>query len=239
MRHSLLQLFQGHRKRATLLFIATISLVQNLASSWLEKMLGGNTNYILGAILGLGVLALILQMFLSKEKAENWIDEDDRPERYAGLIVIVSKPREDNPEKGASHEKAIDYHLNPSITGDPLKMCWLIASHGDKGTVLYAKETRKKYQGRCAMKICSINNVFDTAEVYRKVKAIYNEAKKDTDFPLDPKQIMADFTGGTTPMSVGLALACVQQKGTMQYTYGGGLRHAVSTPTSVDLRAKL
>ncbi|MBV7331732.1 hypothetical protein KFU94_26590 [Chloroflexi bacterium TSY] len=67
---------------------------------------------------------------------------------------------------------------------------------------------------------------------YRVVEEIYQEAARDPEIGLEPEQIIDDFTGGTTPMSVGIALAC-QARGPMQYTYGG-TRLAASMPILVD-----
>ncbi|MBE3518902.1 MAG: hypothetical protein IMW97_01205 [Firmicutes bacterium] len=113
-----------------------------------------------------------------------------------GLIAILSVGAE------ASAEVAIKYHEKT------LKHCWLLVgtSSQPQGPSQVFDAIRNKYQDTgIEFHKVDIRNPYDPAEVFRKVRDIYEEAR--TKYGLREHEIIADYTGGTKSMSIGLALA--------------------------------
>ncbi len=162
------------------------------------------------------------------------VPEEERPPRYPGLSVLVGIGRRDAKPEELSHHPAIEYHLDrEEAGGEPLRVCWLIATGGVKGSVPVAREVRERYGSRCdKMIIRVLNSPFDVQEAYRLVRRIY--AEEAAEHGLAPEQVIADFTGGTKPMSVGMVLAC-RDRWPMQYMYGRKAEIA-STPLYVRFK---
>lgn len=220
-----------NREIGSLMIAATASLLTNVVSSFLETQFS-----LLNIILSLGIILLTLYIAfkrLYRVKREEILPKDERPARHAGLIVIVS-PRKLEEERQV-HEIAIEYHLNTKNKGELLRKCWLITTQGTRGTEAEAMKTQTRYEESCDVIIRKVN-AFDISDVYQKANEIYQEAEADPECPLKPEQIIVDFTGGTTPMSSGLALAC-SQISPMQYIYGGRLSDVIAAPMLIDLRA--
>jgi hypothetical protein len=163
------------------------------------------------------------------------VPEEERPPRYPGLIVLVGAGRKYVSPEELSHNPAIEYHLDRGgAGGEPLRVCWLIATAGTNGSVHVAREVRKRYGSRCdKMILRALNSAFDVQEAYRLVRRIY--AEEAAEHGLAPEQIIADFTGGTKPMSVGMVLAC-RDRWPMQYMYWRK-DEVASTPLYVRFKA--
>jgi hypothetical protein len=148
--------------------------------------------------------------------------------------VLVGIGRRDVEPQALSHNAAIEYHLDrEEAGGEPLRVCWLIATGGVRGSVPVARAVRERYGLRCAQMIIHVlNSPFDLQEAYRLVRRIYTE--EATQHGLAPQQIISDFTGGTKPMSAGMILAC-QDQWPMQYMFGRE-GEVASTPLRVDFR---
>jgi hypothetical protein len=113
--------------------------------------------------------------------------------------------------------RAIEFHYQAG----KLRDCWLIGTletDGEKGSKdvrpLLAKWFMVLHPGH------SINfhnddnlcvNPRDYVSLWNQVDSIFMEA------PYKPEHVIADVTSGTKLMSVGVALACIQDKRTMQY----------------------
>lgn len=222
------------RRQVILVFITglLIPLSINLLSAWLQSSFGYTTNRLL-QVIGLAILFVLglwfVVIILGKEPPVELVPEEQRPARYPGLIALVSKR---NNDRLPPHEIAMRYHLDEKAsTGEPLRICWLVATSGEQGTVPEARRIRSAYGAKCTIVIKEVHDPFTVEETYAVVRHIYREAQEDVTINLTPEQIIGDFTGATTPMSVGMALAC-KGEGPMQYIQGGKSEIA-SMPTLI------
>ncbi len=222
------------RRKIILVFITGlfIPVSINLLSAWLQSSFGYTANRLL-QVTGLTILVVLGLFFvvvvLGKEPPVELVPEEKRPIRYPGLIVLVSRR---NSERIPAHEIALRYHADETGSGgEQLRACWLIATSGEQGTVPEARRIRSLYGSKCTILIKEIHDPFAIEETFATVRLIYREAQEDENIHLTPAQIIADFTGATTPMSVGMALAC-KDLGPMQYIQGGK-NDIASIPTLV------
>jgi hypothetical protein len=95
-------------------------------------------------------------------------------------------------------------------------MCWLVASHD---SIKFARELREEYQAQGIVIPEPIEvKPFDPRDAYTAIARIYK-----TDVPnarLSEDEVIADFTGATKPMSLGMAMACLPFDRPMQYMMG-------------------
>jgi hypothetical protein len=157
-----------------------------------------------------------------------------------GLIALVGRgrPGEKAGPRAQSAAKAIEYHL----AGDTLKVCWLVASSGEGGSVALARAIRQAYEGRCTIRVCQVGDAFSVQDTYDAVQRIYNEEiyrDEFAAFELAPERVIADFTSGTAPMTAGMVLACGRYR-PMEYTTGrparAGEAEIASVPLLVEFR---
>lgn len=159
------------------------------------------------------ILVLLIGVWgISRSQDLVLVPEDQRPEKYPGLIVLVGtgRPGEDPMKQSAGI--AISYHQ------PILKTCWLIATGGEKGSLPIAQilEDQCRVVGIEAH-IRTLADPFSVQESYDLVERIYTEEVSAADLVED--QAIADFTGGVKPMSAGMILACGETR-PMQYMYG-------------------
>jgi len=228
-------------RNLVLLFISALllPLITELASSWLELTIGQTPNRLM-QLLAIGIalaagLSMLL-MALGKQEPLELVPEEERPPCFPGLIVLVGVGRRDVKPEKLSHNSAIEYHLDcEEAGGEPVRVCWLIATGGVKGSVPVAREVRKRYESRCDKVIVhALNSPFDVQEAYLLVRRIYTE--EAAEHGLAPEQVIADFTGGTKPMTAGMVLACRDGRRPMQYM-SGREGEIVSTPMLVRFRS--
>ncbi len=118
-----------------------------------------------------------------------------------GLIAIVSPG-----ESPTAAETAIVHHM------PRMKHCWLIVNQGSPGDPRSSSanfvEMERRLSTSSERKVSfyrrEVSNQHDPEEVFKKVVAIIQEAIQ---CGLRPEQVIADYTGGTKSMSVGMALA--------------------------------
>lgn len=238
-----MQRLMGRLRRHRYLVILLLSgllvpLTTNLGSSWLETTLGQTSNRLL-QLLALGVALVVglwvLNLALDREEPVELVPEEERPPRYPGLIVLVGTGRKGAGPEELSHQPAIEYHLEREEAGsEPLRVCWLIATGGLMGSVPVARQVRSRYSDRCQMHLRVLADAFDVEEAYHLAHRIYTQ--EATECGLTPDQIIADFTGGTKPMSAGVILAC-QDRWPMQYMFGRK-GEVASTPILVRFRGR-
>lgn len=152
------------------------------------------------------------------------VAEEQRPPKYRGLIVLVGTGRPDEDPFAQAAWATIKYHLTDG-QGVGLQHCWLIASEGVGGSLPIAMQ----YKERCAeinvrAYTPPIANAFVVQDTYDVVQQIYEKLVPAVG--LSEQQVIADITGGTSPMSAGMALACGDRR-PMQYMYG---RKVASVP---------
>lgn len=202
-----------------------LPLITDLAASWLEATLGRTPTQLIrlvAVIVAVAVVLWVLALIL-RERSELVIlvPRDSRPSRYPGLIALVGRgrPGEKSDPLEQAAAKAIEYHLGDEGT---LQVCWLVASSGERGSVLVAEAIRKAYESRCKILVCLVGDAFSVQDTYDVVQRIYSEevyADEFQDAGLAPDRVIADFTSGTAPMTAGMVLACGRHR-PMQYTTG-------------------
>jgi hypothetical protein len=131
------------------------------------------------------------------------VTEDERPTQMSGLIVLVS-PEEILPETRALKQaafEAIDYHRSV------LRACWLIASGGTRSS-LTAAIWLANYCSQRAIpsQIWQIQDASSVEEPYNVMQVIYQQELARA--KIQPHEVIADITGATKPMSIGVFLAC-------------------------------
>jgi len=215
-----------------------IPLVINLASGVLTQRYGATTQGMVNIFLfGLGVVFAVYVFYRVAQKEPKKILSiaEQQPPRFPGLVVNVGKQgtRGVDPDK-LSHIQAIEYHLNnPNAGGERLRYLWLVATKGESGTVSVANEVRSRYEDRCEVKIQQLQDGFNVQEMYEKMKELQTIAASKQG--LSQETLIFDFTGGTSPMSAGMVLACSSEGWPMQYYYGGRADIA-STPILVHFK---
>jgi len=199
-----------------------IPLATELAGSWLEKTIGRTPSQLvrlLAIAVALAVGLWVLYLALGKRAPLELVPREERPPSFPGLIVLIGPGRKGSDPQSLSHNPAIEYHLDcDEAGGKPLQICWLIATGGEQGSLPAAQKVRERYEERCTMIIKRLHDAFDVQEAYRTVQGIYTQEAAEQG--LAPDQVIADFTGGTKPMSAGTVLAC-RDRWPMQYMTGG------------------
>lgn len=226
-----------------------IPIITNLASSWLEMTVGRTPNRLLQllAVGAFAALALWVVSVVLREKQEPLVlvPRDARPPRMPGLIALVGKgkPGEKVEIERQAAAQAIRYHLGDDAAagageGAALKVCWLVASAGEKGSIGVAREIRKLCEKPgCTLEVREVGNAFSVQDTYDIVQKIYNQeiyGAKFAELGLSPEQIICDFTSGTAPMTAGMVLACGQYR-PMQYMTGRRARDGEPEIASVPL----
>ena len=220
-----------------LLSVILIGIIVNLLSSLLESVFGGTLQGLLTLILiGIFVAILlgILVWALGRE-THRWVPlpREMQAKPHAGLIALVgpgpqmtfiAKPQE------CPAASAIRYHLQQGA----LKRVWLIAS--DEGLPV-AESLRKMYEQQIILHLVlpTIKNILDINEVFEAVRQI---AKDTESFGLKPEDVIADYTGGTSSMSVGMALAATRFGFSMQFMSKIGSSESVPLQTGLRLSRK-
>ena len=223
-------------RNLVLLFISglLVPLVTELAGSWLEATLGQTPSQLvqlLALCVAMAVGLWVLYLALGKRQVLELVPLEQRPPCFPGLVVLVGPGRKGTDPTALSHNQAIEYHLgDKEAGGEPLRVCWLIATAGEKGSLPVAQQVRGRYHDRCTVKIKLVHDAFGIQEMHQIIHTIYTQEAAEYD--LAPNQIIADFTGGTKPMSAGLVLAC-RDRWPMQYMTGGR-KNIASVPMFVQ-----
>lgn len=209
------------------------------------------TAYFIGTILVLSFAGGLILFAMDRSQRR---DIDVRVGPVAprlGLIVLVSQgPVDELPARGA-----IDHHL-PMLrylwlvcSRKPLKEPWEAGTQAEPPTKPRPKSQSSytnahtlydRYRGEIdRVDILQIDDQDNPSEVFAKVQHAYQEA---TRLGLRPEEIVADVTGGTKSMTIGLALAGIPASRDLQVMrpseyddYGFAVRDAPSHATLVDV----
>jgi hypothetical protein len=165
-------------------------------------------------VAGIGVLTRLfrrtLQRSLRQVGGRFFEGRLEKPPRKKGLILLASNPL---------HSRfAIDYHREQAT----LSSVWLIPSNDKQaeyfgpGTEHTADGLRQYCEERSVsarvMPSVSPDNAQETFDV---VNRIYRTLA--TTGTLTPGDVIADFTGGTKPMTVGMIMACLPADRQLEY----------------------
>lgn len=164
-----------------------------------------------------------------------------QPDGKRGLIILVSN---------ADHAlHAIRYHY---ATKGTLRYVWLIPSN-DAESERFGKgtgETAKTIKARCealpsenpdqnatgrpleAFILSQGASAGDAQDTYDLVNRVY---RVDADrLGFEPGDVIADFTGGTKPMSVGMIMACLPTDRSLEYVALNPATRTMSGPFLID-----
>ncbi|MEM2889794.1 MAG: hypothetical protein QW358_00385 [Candidatus Hadarchaeum sp.] len=211
------------RQRVLILGVLTFILsgilagiIINLLSAWLEQVFGQTTEGLLRMLL-IGILVALLLagvVWLLSRETHRWLplprEMHARP--HAGLIALVgpgpkkiflTKP-EDSPASAA-----IRYHSEQG----KLKQVWLITS--EEGAPV-AEELRQLYENRAVIHIVLplIRDILDINDTFECANHLAAELKAKG---WKEEDVIADYTAGTSSMSVGLALAALLNGFSMEF----------------------
>lgn len=220
-----------------LLFQATIAWIAHLLFRAPGTPVPGLWDFLMPGVMVAIPLALVIGISLW-QKSQCLSGNDgiliagglEQPEGKKGLILLVSNPN--------SAMYAIEYHY---ITKGTLEAVWLIPSNNQESsqfgssTVPIAQDIEAlckalvQKQGR-NLKVIIRNGVSpaDAQDTFDAVNRIFrNESYQ-------PDELIADFTGGTKPMSVGMIMACLPSKRQLEYVSYNPQEKQSSGPFIID-----
>jgi hypothetical protein len=163
-----------------------------------------------------------------------------KPEGKRGIVILVSR--------ADSAMYAIEYHYRQQGT---LRYVWLIPSSDDAQEYFGAssRETVDEIVSACEKlqaeveaesgqkrpldaKILGHASPADAQDTFDLVNRVYRTYGPRLE--LESEQIIADFTGGTKPMSVGMIMACLQTERSLQYVPFNLQERTMSGPFTID-----
>jgi hypothetical protein len=206
----------------TALLSASLSIFGKEIKEILEKALGivgGPFFWVIVAAVAALVFFLISRAL--RLAPLRTLRKEEQPPQMPGLILLVGPGRRQTSPTETAAEPAIEYHRLDKGGTPVLRVCWLVTS---KEGFDYAVQLREHYQ-RQGIKIpepFKVQDAFDVRESFELVSRIYNEELSKEG--LGESQVLADLTGATKPMTIGMALACTVNNRNlpMQYMLGGG-----------------
>lgn len=156
------------------------------------------------ALIGLGLLVFLaysagaIQRRVIAAPPYRVVDRP-QPRPARGLIAFVSL------QQRAHLEKALSYHA------ERLERVWLIATADSENLAVEIKnelETEK-----CKFVIEPLSHPYELLRSKEVVEHIYRSQLGE----LPEEDVVADFTGGTRPMAVGMIFACLSPSRSLQY----------------------
>ncbi|MGC8857005.1 MAG: hypothetical protein ACP5QU_09410 [Anaerolineae bacterium] len=213
--------FQRHRFTilTALTFLVSVILlgvITNLLSTLLEIWFGQTPQRLLALVLGLVLLTLLAYWLIRlwSRETHRWLplprEMHARP--HPVLIALVGpgpqKKFLTTPEESPA-AAAIRYHAGLGT----LKQVWLIASY-DGAPV--AEELRRLYGSRVEIRpvVPPVRDILDIHETFEAVNRLAGELLAAG---WKPEEVIADYTGATSSMSVGLALAALRNGFSMEF----------------------
>ncbi|HKZ78457.1 MAG TPA: hypothetical protein VI750_05920 [Pyrinomonadaceae bacterium] len=207
----------------TLLGVAVSATVISYGGKLLEHILEspfqGFSSGARGILISLALIALALSPVMlawlwqrSRFIGSASIREGEPPERKRGLILLVSRP------ESAMH--AVEFHFQDG--SGPLETVWLIPSNGQEadrygGATWEVAEAIREHikelsNNRLRVEIHETGvSPGDAQDTFDYVNRIFRRRTYNS------SEIIADFTGGTKPMTVGMVMACLPRDRELQY----------------------
>lgn len=137
--------------------------------------------------------------------------DSERPQCMPGAILLVSR-EEIVPGLQRLTQAAFDAIAYHRAT---LRHCWLIGTTGDEGSLGAAAWLADHYRvSGIKADIWPIDDPSSIEEIFNAVQLLYADMNRDSG--LGAHEVVADITGGTKPMSIGLLRAC-QGRSPVQY----------------------
>ena len=159
-----------------------------------------------------------------------------QPEGKRGLILLVSR--------ADSAMWAVEYHSRDKGT---LEYVWLIPSsdaeneHFGPSSAPVAEEIEERCQALAGsdgwdrelkVQVLGTSSPAEAQDTFDLVNRVYRTWGPR--LGLEPREIIADFTGGTKPMSVGMIMACLPAERELQYVAYNQQTRQMSGPYTID-----
>ena len=228
-----------HRRRVIVLSVLTfllsvvfLGIIVNLFSSLLELIFGQTLKGLLTVLLVGIVVTLVLSLLIwaLSQETHRWmpLPREMQARPHAGLVALVGPGIKrnfiTNPTESPA-AAAIRFHLGQGA----LRHVWLIAS--DEG-VPVAESLRTAYEDQVAFHpvLPPIKNILDIRETFEAARQVANSLEA---LEMKPEDVIADYTGGTSSMSVGLALAATRHGFAMEFMSKVGASDSVPLQTGL------
>lgn len=198
-------------------------LLINLLANYLPPIFGFINLFIFIFIAALFLVCIgVIHFYLSSRK--KFEPDISRPleKQYKGLIVSISRTNESKKDlidkinavnKGLEDVnklyeirgigqafRAIMHHLGT------LEVCWLLYTNESKDGKEIVEHFINKFGSGVVTKPIFLEKPFDIKSTYKIINEIYVKGLEEVN--LREKEVIADITGGTTPMSGAIILAC-------------------------------
>lgn len=203
-------------------------LFTNLLSNLLESAFGKTSAQLLQlvaiiAALVVSVFALTLAARITPVRWEP-VPRNMKPQHKAGLIALAGPGRAGEAKDIESDVAyiAIRHHLDSG----QLKVVWLLASSAGMTT---ANQLVSIFEPDVQVEVVPIHDILSITETYAAVRAIYT--REATQKGISADDLIADYTGGTSPMKAGMVLACANL---LPLQFISGRPGAKSTPIQTD-----
>lgn len=203
--------------------VLAANLISDGISSLVEQLFGVSMQQIGWIkIIGGGAILLLTLIAFSLSDIGRWLSRlaksheasvvvENLPPPRKGLVVLVSMGH------FVPADAAMKYHFNDG-NGNHLQYCWLLVGpgEGELSSNANANRLKERYEALGVEVIpVSLNDADDPGEVFLAMQDIIKEAQKK--YGLYPRDLVADFTGGTKCMTTGMVLACVDQNLAVQF----------------------
>jgi hypothetical protein len=197
--------------RIPFLFLASaifLAVMGNMACDLLKVYFGDGPMklwcYFGIAVIGIGFLFLLLRATgyfgaMFQVRSEYRIIDKQHPQPRKGLIAFVSLNQTDHVNHAISYHKIMLEHV------------WLIATPKSQPTA--AQVITENDGSAVRFSLISLQEEWDIIKAKETINKIYNEQLDG----LTEEDIIADFTGGTKPMTVGMIFACLAPTRALQY----------------------
>jgi hypothetical protein len=183
-------------------------------------------------LMAIACLPVLLAWLWQKSRLvhDDKIREGEKPELKRGLILLVSRL------DSAMH--AIEYHLQKDR--GPLESVWLVPSNGSEqercgqSTVPVAEEIKEKCKKLPVTRHLRVEihetgvSPADAQDTFDYVNRIFRRGSYKAE------EIIADFTGGTKPMTVGMVMACLPRDRELEYVFYNSSTGKMDGPYMLD-----
>lgn len=205
---------------ATALTSLILSLFQDTIKQILTNLFGSTLSGLFYLLAVLAVAAAIVYLIgrAARPKLPRSLRHDELAPKAKGLILLVGPGRKDRRPDESAAEPAIEYHRRDANGAPVLRVCWIVTSQAG---FAYALELQKRYQplGIKIPEPFKVDDAFSVRQTFDLVMRIYAEELPKEG--LDESEVIADLTGATKPMTIGMALACALRNRGMEYMLGG------------------
>ena len=177
---------------SALLVTMAVDLLTQAVTSWGGLWLGWVVVAALLAVCVVFVYAYTLSESRRPQQGLGTLTDLPHPGQYRGLIFLFS--REDTLRQAIRHHQPV------------LEHCWLLVTP-------QMRERATTFEGEfpdLSFTPYPLADHYDSQGCYRAVAKIYQEDAPRLEIP--PERVIADITGGTKPMTLGMVMACLEVK---------------------------